>query len=170
LAALLKRSKIHKSILIILIILCISIIFFNSSREGELSKQDSTRIVEVVEEITTSLYNNEPPKKISYFLKYRFSGILRDAAHIIEFLILGILVGSYFLKYFSSSLKMIFLPLLFCLVIALIDETIQIFSPGRAFEFYDLLLDTIGFLPGIFLISSIHRSRKVKNRYKKKKR
>ena len=151
-----KRSKIYRSILIILIILCISIIFFNSSREGELSKQDSTRIVEVVEKITTSLYNNEPPKKISYFLKYRFSGILRDAAHIIEFLILGILVGSYFLKYFSSSLKMILLPLLFCLIIALIDETIQVFSPGRAFELYDLILDMAGSILGIIPVSSIY--------------
>jgi VanZ family protein len=153
----LKRGSIYKCVLIILIILCISFIFFNSSREGDLSKQDSSRIVEVVEKITVSLYNDEPPEKVSYFFKYRLNNVLRDAAHVIEFLLLGILTGLYSFKRWQSSLKVFFLPLLFCLLIALIDETIQLFSPGRAFELYDLLLDTAGYLLGITLVIIINR-------------
>ena len=47
------------------------------------------------------------------------------------------------------------MPLLFCLAVACVDETIQLFVPGRAGRLTDVGIDTLGAALGIVLITLI---------------
>ena len=51
--------------------------------------------------------------------------------------------------------------------IAILDEFIQIFSPGRSSQFSDVVIDTIGVVIGIFLVKLVYRIGQKKSIYKK---
>lgn len=76
------------------------------------------------------------------------SGLLRKAAHFTEFTALGCL-----LCWRAGMLKKrSFVPALWGVAAACIDEGIQIFSPGRAPRVTDVLLDSCGVLTGLLLL------------------
>lgn len=156
------KKNIGKKILLpIFIIACIIFIFFNSSLNGGQSLEGSTSITRAIEKVVDLIYKGDTPEKISNFFKTTFNYIFRDIAHVFEFLVLGILTMLYSYAVFKVSiLKKFFFTLFFCILIAFIDEIIQFFSPGRAFEFYDLALDGLGSIIGILLIFLIYKKRK----------
>ena len=155
-----KNNTIKNILLPILIILCITFIFSNSLMNADQSIEESSRIVKAIEKIVDSLYKGNPPEKVTYFFKATFDNILRDCAHFLEFLILGILAILYSDKFKLTSIRRFCFAILFCILIALIDETIQFFSPGRAFELYDIALDISGSIVGSMLILLIWKIRK----------
>lgn len=75
--------------------------------------------------------------------------LIRKAAHFTEFACLGFLLAGFFRAWGRAPL----LPgALFGLLSACVDETIQIFSPGRASMLLDVWIDFAGILTGIFLL------------------
>ena len=104
--------------------------------------------------------NGNPPEKAARFFRTNLDNILRDSAHFLEFLILGILTILYSNRFKLTVFRRSSLVLLFCILIALIDETIQFFPPGRAFELYDLLLDSLGSIIGVMLILLVFKIKK----------
>lgn len=133
-----------------LIIFWIFIIWINSLLPGDLSSMQSGFVTGIFEDIFhfVGFY----PDLLT------LSSIIRTIAHGVEFMILGFLVHLYFKV---KPFKIIFLLLLGSGV-AMIDEIIQIFIPGRAFEIKDLAVDTIGYLLGLFLIYYIFKIKKTK--------
>lgn len=74
-------------------------------------------------------------------------GLLRKAAHFAEFACLGFLLLRCFRTF---RIPKPLLPALLCAFLAAcIDETLQLFSPGRAASVWDVLLDSFGALSGI---------------------
>lgn len=74
---------------------------------------------------------------------------LRKAAHFSEFALLGLLFcGRYRLVRQETPLHLMG----FGLAVACIDETIQIFTPGRASSLIDVWIDTSGFALGLVII------------------
>ena len=75
-------------------------------------------------------------------------GLLRKAAHFTEFTVLGLVLCrlSGLLK------KKIYVPILLGVAAACIDETIQMFVPGRGPALRDVLIDSCGVLSGVFLL------------------
>ena len=74
---------------------------------------------------------------------------LRKAAHFSEFALLGLLFcGRYRLVRRETPLHLMG----FGLAVACIDETIQIFTPGRASSLIDVWIDTAGFALGLAVI------------------
>jgi VanZ family protein len=49
------------------------------------------------------------------------------------------------------------------LAVSFIDEVIQIFIPGRAFELKDLLVDNLGFIFGFVILIYIIRPKNIKS-------
>lgn len=152
-----KNNTLKNILLSILIISCITFIFSNSFMNADQSKEESSRVVKAIKKAVNTLYKGNPPGKVTYFFKITFNNILRDCAHFLEFLILGILTMLYSNRFKLAVFRRSSLVLLFCIAIALIDETIQFFSPGRAFELYDLVLDGSGSIIGIILILLLHK-------------
>lgn len=84
---------------------------------------------------------------------------LRKAAHFSEFALLGLLYcGRYRLTHRESPLHLMG----FGLAVACIDETLQIFTPGRASSLIDVWIDTSGFALGLAVISFAHTIIKIK--------
>lgn len=81
--------------------------------------------------------------------------LVRKCAHFTEFAILGVL----------SALTVVEFPLrrkdwyafFFCVLVACIDECIQIFSSGRAAKLADVLLDSVGALMGVAVVLRLRR-------------
>lgn len=72
--------------------------------------------------------------------------LLRKAAHFSEFALLGLLYsGRHRLSKGETPPHL----MLFGLTVACIDETIQIFTPGRASSLIDVWIDTSGFALGL---------------------
>ena len=83
--------------------------------------------------------------------------IVRKAAHFTEFAVLGGLVlASLPRRGFPAGSE----RLLAGLLAAMIDESIQLFSPGRSGQITDVWLDLAGFLLGYGLLSAASRRRK----------
>lgn len=79
--------------------------------------------------------------------------LIRKAAHFSEFCLLGLLTGGQRLAS-EKALK----PGLagFGLAVACIDETIQIFVPGRGSGLLDVWIDAAGFAVGLFMLAIGH--------------
>ena len=74
---------------------------------------------------------------------------LRKAAHFSEFAMLGLLYGGrHRLAKGETPVHL----MLFGLTVACIDETIQIFTPGRASSLIDVWIDASGFALGLVVI------------------
>lgn len=80
--------------------------------------------------------------------------IIRKLAHLTEFTILGSVLYAILRRYitYGTVIKTIALGIL----IASLDEFIQLFSPGRSSQLSDILIDTIGVIIGILLIKLVY--------------
>lgn len=75
--------------------------------------------------------------------------MIRKAAHFLEYTALGVLLCVLLYTLWASPVRVkIPLVMLFGLGIPLLDETIQLFAPGRSSEVTDVLLDFFGVLFG----------------------
>lgn len=87
-------------------------------------------------------------------------GVLRKVAHASEFCLLGAAGAGVFLSMKWKSYSALILT---GILIALTDETIQLFVDGRAGLVKDIWIDTAGFIVGcaaVFFISNMRKRRK----------
>ncbi|MBQ9794338.1 MAG: VanZ family protein, partial [Clostridia bacterium] len=137
----------------------------NSLTGGEESAKQSGAVVEVVrpsvEQILPAVKVEPTEDNVVRFV--------RKAAHFLEFALLGFLC-CVTAKYFTKK-KSVFLtvPFGYCVLTALADEGIQLFSQGRAGRFTDVLIDSGGALTGLlFAFGCIALAGWIKNRKKEK--
>lgn len=135
----LKDKKNIKYIFLIMLILWTLFIFWQSSQNAEASSAESTWIVEFLRNILPEF-------------------IVRKMAHIIEFMVEGILVAST-LYFFIDQVAFggVVISIGFC--IACLDETIQLFSFGRSSEVKDVWIDMFGYMIGVLLFKLISRKK-----------
>lgn len=73
--------------------------------------------------------------------------VLRKCAHFTEFAVLGVLSSLTLLQTKVSYRFLIAIG--FCLTVASVDETVQLFVDGRAGRIMDVMIDGVGALVGI---------------------
>lgn len=132
-----------KSICFGLTLLIITFIFVHSSIPSEQSATESQSVLGVLQQFF-NLFNLD-----SELSEY----ILRKLAHFLEFAALGVMLTfcAYSLERFKTYK---FFPHITGagLLIAVIDETIQMFVPGRACQVTDIWLDFSGILTGVIIM------------------
>lgn len=84
---------------------------------------------------------------------------IRKIAHISEYTIGGMLFFSFFLTYHLTNKKRIFFSLLIGIEYATLDEIHQLFIDGRAGQFKDVVIDTIGITLGICIMMLCYKIR-----------
>ncbi|MDO4544265.1 MAG: VanZ family protein [Clostridia bacterium] len=150
----------------ILTALTIAYIFSNSYASSEQSNEQSDIVVEVVRPIID-------PK--ATMPEETLDVVVRKAAHVIEFALLGTMLSLLCLSIFRFSwkdaLKNIFIPLFVILLIGVTDEYIQSLN-DRSSMIEDVFIDFSGGIIGLVfvsatfavvrLISSARRKRKAK--------
>lgn len=94
--------------------------------------------------------------------------LIRKAAHFCEFAALAFSLGMTVRSYGISGSARWFVPLSLTLMAACVDETVQIFSPGRCSALTDVWIDFFGGLTGLvflsclLLLTKIYRTRRTK--------
>ena len=132
-----------KQLSIILVLIWMIIIFIMSSFNAEASANQSNFIVNII----SNILNIENVRLLSL--------IIRKLAHFTEYLILGVLVINMFTK--NNVRKSYLLSILLCIIYATSDEIHQIFTPGRACQIKDILIDSIGSITGIYLFKLLKK-------------
>jgi Predicted integral membrane protein len=141
-------------ILIILIILNMSFIYYNSSQPADISNATSSELVQAIIPGMVNGYNEMSDAGKNAIIASA-NDILRDFAHSFEFAVLGVLVmlfmetvprfrGRVLLKW-----EKIVVVALFCLLYAVSDEIHQLFVAGREAQITDVVLDLSGTAFGI---------------------
>ncbi len=129
-----KKEIILRLVLGVLILSLIAFIFTMSLADASTSTKESSWVLNLLNGF------------LEFFgLSFRFShGFVRSLAHFLEFGLLGFLSYFFVLTYKKKLFVCLSAPLLFTLLIATVDEIIQLFSEGRAFQFTDILTDISG--------------------------
>ena len=167
-----------KKLSLILCILWMGFIFYNSSQSGLESNNKSKSIINQIlydndkdygvknilimsgGKSETTDYIGDESGNIAYDDYYNtylqnINIILRKGAHLFEFLILAILVawvmGSYEIKGRKASVYVLFIVLLY----AVSDEFHQLFVPGRTARVQDILIDFIGGIIGTVIFYTL---------------
>lgn len=126
-------------------------IWRNSLQIGNLSQQQSDWFVDRIKYLISSIFNiNNSQNDLS-----SLSFIIRKFAHFSEFFILSFLWSILILKLNNS--KKIFLPIFISILISIIDETIQLYVPGRSGMLQDVFIDSTGALFGLITFLSIRK-------------
>ena len=127
---------------VLLTLLWLTFIFSNSLQNGEASGEQSGKVHKVVNEVAQSIGIEKPISEKT----------VRNTAHFGEFAVLSLLIGIDLLllrllrlgQNWRHALLLTLLPIPTCFLFACVDEWLQSFSPGRATQFSDVLLDTAG--------------------------
>ncbi len=150
-------KPIYKKLLIwSLLILHIMLIFSFSLQDAQESTVVSNTIttkVKTREQLEEQIRNDADTdgglseKRVEMLAKKDFSrldGIVRKIAHITLFFILGILINLLLKVYVIKRLPGIVISPVYAMAVGFFDETIQIFSPGRAGSLSDVFIDFAG--------------------------
>ena len=123
----------------ILLIAALAFIWGNSLRTGTESGAMSGSILQWINKL---LQLDETDAEKLHFA-------IRKMAHFTEFACLGILLCWFFSMTGEKGAHLICMPLLFGLLAACVDETIQVFTPDRGPSLIDVWIDTAGVAVGI---------------------
>jgi len=146
-----KRKKI---ILGVLIAVWICLIWGHSMQTATVSESESGKFLEILGKVFPFLLSSD----WGMF-------IVRKSAHFMEYFILGILLCMEFSTYLYGFLNRISIPVLTGLFIAFVDETIQLFVPGRSGEVRDMWIDFAGVALGTLIVLAIVNNKRGRKRY-----
>jgi len=137
-----KQYKQHKLLFPILSFLWVIVILSFSLQDGSRSSLQSGMITTTIQSLLSSIGIEIERQFLSF--------LIRKAAHFTEFFILGLL-----LKQSSKDMQSkLFIYLGF--LVPILDETVQIFVPGRAMAVTDMFIDLVGILFGVLVMRLIH--------------
>ena len=155
-----KKILNRKTIFIVLMcVIWLCLIFYNGSRQGEISQSSSKEIIEIV-----SRFVEIPPATINE-LGIKFSDInfyVRKNAHFFEYLVLSIFMCSAARHFTLSKSTEIFLLLFLLLFFPVADEFIQKYIPGRTSNVLDIIIDFSGAMLGMILFNIGYKMHKKK--------
>ena len=132
-------KKIYFGVSLIIVLTLLILIFCLSHENGEDSTETSGWF--------TTLINFILPFPVS-------ESVVRTLAHFSEFACL-----SFFMNNLSVSYKNKLSPVIYCtlsFVYAITDEIHQIFVPGRACQFQDMMVDLAGIISGMIVFSLLY--------------
>lgn len=142
----------------LLVFLYILWIFSNSFMNGDISSNTSGSITRQILSVLSSMGIH-----LSYDVFHHF---IRKAAHFCEYALLGFITClAIRKKSLLSSEKLTWIA--FCVIPPLMDETIQLFIPGRTGALKDSLLDMCGYVSGslfLYICTKTYRHLKKDNK------
>lgn len=138
------RTKSRVRLCIVLLVLNLAFIWGNSLMPRELSDAFSHWVKDILSFLLPSISSDESGEG---------HHLLRKLAHFSEFACLGMCLSWLTRMLGDRKWEYILLPLLTGALAACVDETIQVFVPGRGPGILDVGIDTLGVALGVVLIS-----------------
>ena len=140
-------TRFKKELVIILTFLWISIIFSFSLQPADDSSKMSSGLVAWLIEYVLSIFSVE---NVSAEQLDMLHLLVRKCAHFTEFFILGVLMYRSVCQ--TRVVRKVLCALCLCVLVAMSDETIQLFVDGRAGRWMDVLIDSCGSFTGIWIV------------------
>ncbi len=147
------RKLLRYGLPILLCVLWLGFIFSNSLQNGTQSGEQSKGVHQIVKEVAQSVGYDKPISEAT----------VRTSAHFLEFAVLALLecwVLAAF-GFLRLSLPPWYLPMCMaailtdCALMACVDEMLQRFSNGRAAEWKDVGIDTLGAICSVLCVSLV---------------
>ena len=139
-----------KNIKLLLLITWMFIIFCFSAQDSNESKNTSNQVIIKTVEFIKQEQLSEPEKEN---IIEKFILPVRKSAHFFSYFILGILITLLLKDYYNITITTFIYALIFCFIYACTDEIHQLFVPGRAGQFLDVIIDK----SGAFISTSIYQ-------------
>lgn len=155
------RSKLKRDTIVrgLLCIIWLGIIFYNTTRQGEVSQRGSGEVAKIV-----SILINIP-SAIVEIPTIKFSVVnfyVRKNAHFFQYLVLSILLCAAVRKIKLYKTSEIVLLLFLLLFFSVIDEFIQMYIPDRTSNIFDILIDFSGGILGMLIYNIGYKMHKKK--------
>ena len=143
-----------KKILLVLCILWIGFIAFNTSQSGMVSNNTSVSITEKLVNKIQDIFNVN--KESNSFINSsesirKLNKFIRKFAHGFEFLVLALIISFLLQSFNIKNREVIIYTLFIILLYAVIDEFRQIYIPGRNSNVKDVVIDFIGGIGGVII-------------------
>lgn len=150
------NKNIIKIITLLLCVLCLGGIYYNSSKSGTQSHKISRKVVSLLK--NSKILNNPVVDKIHKKLKLgkNTDFIVRKYAHGLEFALLACFTSILIFSYGKKGLEALVYILFIILLAAVLDEFHQYFIPGRGSSVVDIIIDFIGGLCGTSIFYGIY--------------
>ncbi|MBR4030537.1 MAG: VanZ family protein [Clostridia bacterium] len=144
-----KFLSVLKYLPIVLLIIHCVVIFNFSAQSATESTETSTKTVEQVLDVING------DKEVTKEEVKKAEPVARSIAHFMLFLVLGVLTALVLRN--VEDFPRLFAVLSFCVLYAFVDEFHQTFSPGRSFEFEDILVDFAGSACGFLIYFAVQK-------------
>ena len=141
-----NKNKQIKTVKAILIVIWMMVIFNFSNQGGTKSSGTSSKVTKIIINVITK--DKEEPNKQTM---ERIEKVVRKGAHYTIYTIGGLLIMNYAYSMEKTKKQKILGSLLFGAFYAGTDELHQYFVPGRSARLFDVGLDTLGVLTGIYI-------------------
>lgn len=145
------RTRRRMKLCILLIVLNLAFIWINSLLPREVSSAFSKLIGMLLHPFTSGSVD---------LVEGQGQGTLRKIAHFAEFCSLGMLLSWLVRMLKSRKWEWFVLPISFGVIAAAVDETIQVFVPGRGPQLRDVGIDAMGVLLGVLILTGVAQWRK----------
>lgn len=136
------RYSMKKYLWLFLAMVMLIFIWGNSLEQAATSKAVSGILTGIVANVLQFLHIH-----VEFFVLHH---LVRKLAHFTEFTILGVFV--YKALYVFKVAKGLTTAVVIGFLSAVVDETIQVFIPGRSSQVSDVVLDSCGVLVGVLII------------------
>lgn len=156
----LKKKRVYIGYL--LVILWMGVIFYFSSRSGDISAAQSNGLKDVLKDSAPGIYS-----VIDTMAK---SGVkifsIRKLAHMFLYMMLTVLLYIPTKGVFEKYKLSLGITTGVSITYAVLDEVHQLFVPGRSGQIQDVMIDGIGIIVGILLVMSFYMLRDRIRKYK----
>ncbi|MCL2255017.1 MAG: VanZ family protein [Lachnospiraceae bacterium] len=150
-----RKKKQTATVIIIIILITVYAHALNfSAKPAEISVQQSVSVSENVITIFERIFGLTITLSENQFAD--FEKAIRKTAHFLEYALIGLLLYLIPLIWNQKSIKTAALSFLIVVFLAAIDETLQLFIPGRAGLITDVVIDSFGCLTGMLIIKFIY--------------
>lgn len=158
----------RRKLAVIVCLLWMAFIFYQSSQTSQQSNELSHEIVNYIGSQQKEETKVEKPESmVIQESKWSFEQVnvfIRKSAHAFEFFILAILLAWVLMEYHISGWKVTVMTLLAVLLYAISDEFHQLFVEGRSARIFDVTVDFVGGVIGISFVQLILKIRQIKSR------
>ncbi len=137
------KLKVKPIVFLILMLLTMFAIFGFSAQDGNDSSGLSSSVSRILCKLLFSGFDSMTAEQ-QLFVVLGIHHFVRKAAHFSVYAALGFFSYLFLHLTFTNAKGMYWFSVLFCAVYAVIDEIHQYYTPGRAAQIRDMLLDTAG--------------------------
>lgn len=143
-----KRATRRTVAFVAAVLLWTAFIWIHSTVPGYASTAESDAVVSRLEQFFIWLGVSDP---------LTMTLIVRKAAHVSEYALLGFLVCGVVLSLAGRERRRVVLAGVYLVAVPSIDECIQLFVPGRSGMFTDVLIDLCGIAIGVLVSRLVFR-------------